>query len=174
MLTSSRDEKQENILTDEQPDQAAGEQQKNIEYDQHGQMDEEEFGFDLLSNASEHKEEVIDIDEMEIDVDHCNVDVLFSTNNPDLWDCTFCFQKFESSNRLRRHLILDHFAEKMCHDYCIESGLLGDGYSSSIWASGINCWPAICRMIFAAGSSEVCKVEAIENGEVCIFLCRLR
>jgi hypothetical protein len=71
---------------------------------------------------------------MEID-DHCNVNVLYSDNKPDLWDCTFCFQKFESSYRLRRHLILDHFAEKMCHDYCIESGLLGDGYSCVICSS---------------------------------------
>ncbi len=107
MVEQQRTEDEKGKTECEQPE---ADQQEQID-------DEDDQGFDLLSNASEHKEEVIDIDEMEIDVDHCNVDVLFSANNPDLWDCTFCFQKFESSNRLRRHLILDHFAEKMCHGY---------------------------------------------------------
>jgi hypothetical protein len=94
---------------------------------------EEEQEFDPFYSDLEYKEEDMDFEEMDLN------NQFDSEHNPGLPDCTLCSLGFGSRDKLLRHLILVHFAERMCKDYEIDTDdLLGDGYSCVLCGSSEN------------------------------------
>ncbi len=116
----------------EDEQQQREDEQQQREDKQQEQVDEEQE-YDPFYNDLEYKEEDMDFEEMDLN------NQFDSEQNPGLPDCPLCSLGFGSRDKLLRHLILVHFAERMCQDYEIDTDdLLGDGYSCVLCGSSEN------------------------------------